>query len=83
MTFKGSFLILLSSLFFVTSFVAVTAQSQGADVSSSARDVDPLLGFEIETLRRQLNDASARIVSLEERIQEMEQLLDAFGIKRE
>lgn len=56
-----------------------TAGRMESNVSTAPRDVDPLLGFEIETLRRMLNNAVSRIVELEERVELLEATGDGGG----
>lgn len=48
---------------------------QGGKVDADPLEVDPLLGFEIETLRRMLNDALGRIEELEERVRVLDEAL--------
>ena len=48
-----------------------------SQIGTDPLEVDPLLGFEIETLRRMLNDAVGRIEVLEERIHVLEGALQS------
>lgn len=53
------------------------AESQ---IGTDPLEVDPLLGFEIETLRRMLNDALGRIEELEGRVRVLEGALQGAQV---
>lgn len=60
-----------------TNLPTKTAESQ---IGTDPLEVDPLLGFEIETLRRMLNDALGRIEDLEARVRFLEGALQGAPV---
>lgn len=56
------------------------AEQTESQIGTDPLEVDPLLGFEIETLRRMLNDALGRIEELEGRVRVLEGALQSSQV---
>lgn len=56
------------------------AEEAESQIGTDPLEVDPLLGFEIETLRRMLNDALGRIEELEGRVRVLEGALQGSQV---
>lgn len=57
-----------------------SAEEAESQIGTDPLEVDPLLGFEIETLRRMLNDALGRIEELEGRVRVLEGALQGAQV---